>query len=75
MEGSLENFLPALPSLLFYQDLASFIPGDGVPLWALPVCFFLKVAAFGGFSFFSGLILLLLACSSAALAGRYRILK
>lgn len=45
-DSSLEIVLPALPYL------AGFTLGDGFPLWALWVCFFLEVTAFGGVFFF-----------------------
>lgn len=64
------------PSQLFYRYLVSFTPGDGFPLWALLICFLLEGGCFQWFFIsFSGLILLLIAFSSAALAGRYCILK
>lgn len=63
-------------SQLFYRYLVSFTPGDGFPLWALLICFLLEGGCFQWFFIsFSGLILLLIAFSSAALAGRCCILK
>ena len=69
------SFLP-FPSQLFYRYLVSFTPGDGSPLWTLLICFLLEGGCFQWFFIsFSGLILLLIAFSSAALAGRCYILK
>lgn len=64
------------PSQLLYRYLVSFTPGDGFPLWTLLICFLLEGGCFQWFFIsFSGLILLLIAFSSAALAGRCYILK
>lgn len=69
------SFRP-FPSQLFYCYLVSFTPGDGFPLWALLICFLLEGGCVQWFFIsFSGLILLLIAFSSAALAGRCCILK
>lgn len=55
-------FPSGLPSLLLYHCPVSLALGAGFPPRALLVWFFLKVTAFGAFSFFSGLILLPFGC-------------